>query len=95
MGGAEDLIVLNDTISRLSVAMHLALPAGRDLGTIATALIEMTAHAIVVGFPQDERGPVVEHLQNYLMLAVDKCANDPEMVRRLTLMEKQERGARG
>ena len=94
LGDAADTAVLNDTVARLTLTLHAVLPAGLDLGTIATALIEIAAHAIVIGFPKNEQGPVVEHLQHYLMVAVDRWSNDPAIIAQLTRMHR-ERDARG
>jgi len=80
MGGEADHLVLTETIARLTVALIETIPAGTvDGGTIATALIEMAAHAVSATFPQHEHGPVVEHLQNYLAAAVDRWDTDPVM----------------
>jgi len=80
MGGADDHLLLTETIARLTQALVKTIPAGSvDGGTIATALVEMAAHAVAATFPDEEHGPVVEHLQNYLAHAVKRWDSDPLM----------------
>jgi hypothetical protein len=89
MGGDEDQALLTDTITRITLALIDTVPPGTvDGGTLATALTEITAHAVSAMFPRHEHGPVVEHLQHYLMKAVEKYDNDKRMIE---WHERQER----